>query len=136
MEEQPVPTLALSALSMGSVWRRWDPHLHAPGTLLNDQFSDDWEGYLSAIEAATPAVEVLGVTDYFSIGCYQAARKYHCAGRCAGVKLIFPNVEMRFEVATERKHGVNLHLLFCPDDPNHETEITRILSELSFAFRG
>ena len=27
----------------GSRWHRWDPHLHAPGTLLNDQFGGDWD---------------------------------------------------------------------------------------------
>ena len=26
----------------GSVWHRWDPHIHTPGTALEDQFNDDW----------------------------------------------------------------------------------------------
>ena len=26
-------------LSRGAVWRRWDPHIHAPGTVMNDQFT-------------------------------------------------------------------------------------------------
>jgi len=37
----------------GSVWNRWDPHLHAPGTLLEDQFKGDWEAYLSLIDLPT-----------------------------------------------------------------------------------
>ena len=53
--------------SKGSVWHRWDPHLHAPGTLLNDQFKGDWEKYLARIEQSQPRIEALGVTDYFCI---------------------------------------------------------------------
>src|SRR5688500_4958863 len=40
--------------SRGSEWRRWDPHLHAPGTLLSDGFEGGWEDYLERIETATP----------------------------------------------------------------------------------
>jgi hypothetical protein len=26
-------------ISRGSEWHRWEPHIHAPGTILNNQFS-------------------------------------------------------------------------------------------------
>jgi hypothetical protein len=120
----------------GSEWRRWDPHLHAPGTLLNDQFKDDWAGYLAAINAASPAVEVLGVTDYFSIACYREVRRRHAAGGLPGVKMLFPNVEMRLDLATEKKKPINLHLLFSPDAGGHEDQIERLLGELTFEYRG
>ena len=49
----------------GSIWRRWDPHVHAPGTVLNDQFgADSLDAYLTAIETAGSDVVALGVTDY------------------------------------------------------------------------
>lgn len=38
----------------GSIWHRWDLHMHAPGTLLADQFGGDWEAYLTAIEDSDP----------------------------------------------------------------------------------
>jgi energy-coupling factor transporter ATP-binding protein EcfA2 len=123
-------------VSIGSQWRRWDPHLHAPGTLLNDQFSSDWEGYLSTIESASPVIEALGVTDYFSLGCYSEVRARQRAGRLPSVNLLFPNVEMRLDLATEKRRPVNLHLLFSPEDPDHETEIERALAELSFEYKG
>jgi AAA domain, putative AbiEii toxin, Type IV TA system len=129
----PIPQVGMPN---GSQWRRWDPHIHAPGTLLNDQFKGNWEGYLAAIEAASPAVEVLGVTDYFSIGCYREVKKHHRAGRMPGVKLLFPNVEMRLDVATDKKRAVNLHLLFSPDDDDHEEQIERVLTALSFEFKS
>jgi hypothetical protein len=57
-----------TAWNSGSHWHRWEPHVHAPGTVLNDQFkgADSWERYLGALETATPMIRALGVTDYYS----------------------------------------------------------------------
>jgi hypothetical protein len=56
----------------GSVWRRWDPHIHTPETVLNNQFgADDWDAYLAKIEASEPRIEVLAVTDYSSLDRYE-----------------------------------------------------------------
>lgn len=49
------------SIGPGSLWLRWDPHVHAPGTIFNDQFKGDWEAYLAAIEGATPAIRALGI---------------------------------------------------------------------------
>ena len=123
------------AQALGSQWHRWDPHLHAPGTLLNNQFGDDWERYLTEIEAATPVVRALGITDYYSIEGYRQARAFKKQGRLAGVDLLFPNVEMRLTIETARQKGINLHLLFSPDDPDHESHIERVMGQLTFPFR-
>lgn len=120
----------------GSQWRRWNPHLHAPGTLINDQFQNDWDGYLKAIENATPMVEVLGVTDYLSIECYKAVNAQKTGGRLPNVKMIFPNVEFRMTVETDRLKGINLHLLFSPEDADHVERIERALSALTFEYKG
>lgn len=119
----------------GSEWHRWDPHLHAPGTLLNDQLGGNWEAYLECVERSSPPVHALGVTDYFCIQTYREVRKRKAEGRLSQVELIFPNVEMRLDLKTERKKPINIHLLFSPDDPSHEVEIERILSYLTFEFR-
>jgi hypothetical protein len=57
--------------SIGAQWHRWDPHVHAPGTKLNDQFSgaNSWDEYLDRLEQATPALRAIGVTDYYSLDC-------------------------------------------------------------------
>jgi len=77
----------------------------------------------------------LGVTDYFCIQTYREVRRRKTEGRLSQVELIFPNVEMRLDLKTERKKPINIHLLFSPDDPGHEAEIERILSYLTFEFR-
>ncbi len=42
-------------ISRGSEWHRWEPHIHAPGTILNNQFgaTDPWGAYLATLEGLT-----------------------------------------------------------------------------------
>ena len=119
----------------GSEWRRWDPHIHAPGTLLNDEFHGDWDGFLQEIQEE-PTAEVLGITDYFCIETYREAKKRRQAGAFETAKMIFPNVEMRLDIQTNQGRGINIHLLFSPDDPKHESEILRVLGRLEWEYRG
>ena len=120
--------------SAGSQWHRWDPHLHAPGTALCDQFNGDWGAYLNKIENSSPRVRALGVTDYFSIQTYKTAKAHKAAGRMREVELLFPNVEIRLDIKTDKTRPINMHLLFSPDDPDHEQEIERLLGQLKFEF--
>jgi hypothetical protein len=120
-------------VNLGSEWRRWEPHIHAPGTVLNNQFAGTgpWESYLQTLEALTPKIEAIGVTDYYVTETYEEVLRFHRRGRLPDVQLIFPNVEMRLDVAA-RTGFVNIHLLVSPEDPNHLTELRRILSRLQF----
>ncbi|SFF95904.1 AAA domain-containing protein, putative AbiEii toxin, Type IV TA system [Neptunomonas qingdaonensis] len=120
-------------ISRGSQWRRWEPHIHAPGTILNNQFKGDdpWGEYLTALEELTPRVEAIAVTDYYVTDTYEQVLKYKVDGRLPDVQLIFPNIELRLDVAA--KSGfVNIHLLVSPEDPEHVTELQRILTRLQF----
>jgi hypothetical protein len=118
-------------LSSGSRWLRWDPHVHAPGTLFNDQFKGDWEGYLKALEEAVPTISAIAVTDYYLLDTYQQVLEHRRAGRLSGCDLIFPNVELRLDIGTN-KSWVNAHLLVCPDNVDHLEELERFLASLTF----
>lgn len=122
----------------GSRWRRWDPHIHAPGTILNDQFGGPHtlDDYLNRIETAVPTLEAVGVTDYLTTGGYEAVLEASRQGRVANLALLFPNVEMRLSIETRRSRGVNLHLLVSPDDPDHVAQLQRFLSRLDFDYKG
>jgi len=103
----------------GSEWRKWNLHIHAPGTALNDQFAgadeaEKWENYLAKLESVSD-VAVLGITDYFSIAGYQKLKGFKDAGRIAKVALLLPNVELRIIPATAAAHAINLHVIFAPD---------------------
>ena len=50
----------------GSEWRKWDLHLHPPGTRLSDGYgSADWDRYCTALEKSD--VHAFGITDYFCL---------------------------------------------------------------------
>ena len=124
-------------ISRGSQWRRWEPHIHTPGTVLNDQFGggDAWETYLSTLEGLTPKIEAIAVTDYYVTETYEKVLRHKAAGRLPDVQLIFPNVELRLDVAA-RSGFVNIHLLVSPEDADHLVQLRRILTRFQFQAHG
>ena len=122
----------------GSRWRRWEPHIHAPGTIMASQFRgpDVWDEYLKALEAATPVIEALGITDYYCLECYERVLEAKAAGRLSRCGLIFANVETRLNFGTVKGNWTNLHLLVSPEDPEHVTEARRFLANLTYQTPG
>lgn len=103
----------------GSIWRRWDLHLHTPGTLKNDNYEgttldEKWDKFYKAIReyignGSNPdkAVSVIGITDYLSIQNYLKVKNDNKLPET--VEMILPNVEMRLTL-TGTKSPVNIHL--------------------------
>jgi energy-coupling factor transporter ATP-binding protein EcfA2 len=128
-------TLNDSISGRGSLWHRWEPHIHAPGTVLNDQFDageQGWNSYLEKLETASPAIHALGITDYYGTDGYESVRAAKAAGRLPNCELIFANVELRLDIGTIKGAWVNIHLLVSPEDPNHMQELKRFLGRLQF----
>lgn len=120
-------------IARGSEWCRWEPHIHAPGTILNNQFGggDPWDTYLTTLETTLPKIEAIAVTDYYVTDTYEEILRRTATGRLPEVKLVFPNIEVRLDVAA--KSGfVNLHLLVSPEEPDHLAQVRRILTRLQF----
>lgn len=120
-------------IGRGSEWHRWEPHIHAPGTILNNQFgaADPWGTYLTTLEGLTPKIEAIAVTDYYVTDTYEEFLKHKAAGRLSDVMLLFPNIELRLDVAAKTGF-VNVHLLVSPEDPDHLSEVKRILKRMQF----
>ena len=58
----------------GSKWRKWDLHVHTPGTKLNDGYKVNgaknvWDEFCERIEQSD--VDVFGIADYFSADGYK-----------------------------------------------------------------
>jgi hypothetical protein len=120
-------------ITRGSEWHRWEPHIHGPGTVLNNQFGggDPWDTYLTALESCSPIIEALAVTDYYTTDTYEEVVRRKAAGRLPNIKFLLPNVELRLDIAA-KKGFVNVHLLVNPADAAHVEEIKRFLSRLQF----
>jgi ABC-type lipoprotein export system ATPase subunit len=123
----------------GSVWHRWDPHIHAPGTLLNDQFGTCdtvLSDYLKALNECTPPIRALGITDYYVLDSYEKLKAEVDAGRLPHVDLLFPNIELRFAVNAAKGSPINVHLLVDPSGHDHIEQTKRFLRNLKFEFDG
>ncbi|MCD4792293.1 MAG: hypothetical protein K8R54_03605 [Bacteroidales bacterium] len=103
----------------GSIWRKWDLHIHCPSTVFNNQFEgvtieDKWEKYINEIEKLDD-ISVLGITDYFSIKGYTKMLEFKNKGKFSNIDLLLPNVELRIIPVTDKKKAINLHIIFSPD---------------------
>ncbi len=120
--------------SSGSEWRKWDLHLHAPGTKQNDQFkslddSDVWDAYCRRLHDSD--VQAFGITDYFSADGYFAARDKYKTRYPDSAKVFFPNIELRTnDVVNKEQEEVNIHLLFNPFQHDHTDKIRSFLDSL------
>lgn len=135
--EPSTPTAPMSpAINnlQGSVWHRWDPHIHVPGTLLNDGYhgANPFEDFLVRIESSEPRIRALGITDYLSVELYEKVLHAKKAGRLADVDLVFANVEFRYNIGVAKGSAINAHLLISPDSDNHIGEIKRLLTGLEY----
>ena len=119
----------------GSIWRRWEPHIHAPGTVLADNFPKEngWELYLDALEAVSPPLQAIGVTDYCITRSYERLKEAKARGRLPECDVLFPNVELRLNTGTIKGNFVNIHLLVSPEDSNHVEELNRFLGRFFFS---
>lgn len=130
-------------INRGSEWRRWELHLHTPGTKKSDQYSgsnetEKWNDFYSAIskyvgKGSDPlrAICAIAVTDYLSIDNYFKIRNENRLPDC--IKFIFPNVELRM-VPTAKKSPINIHCIFNPNIV--DCLESRFFSHLKFAYNN
>lgn len=109
-------------MTRGSEWRKWDLHVHTPGTAKNDQYGDTeevWSQYIECLEKSD--ISVFGITDYFSMDNYYRVLEFQDQGYLKG-KTILPNVEMRIEPVTKSGTAINIHAIFDPSLTKEELE--------------
>jgi|GEM_PF-3693024 len=62
----------------GSIWRKWDLHVHTPASYLNSQFPDNWDEYVKggSIENPTIRERAIKVLEGGSEAFRQRKQKY------------------------------------------------------------
>lgn len=120
----------------GSIWRKWDLHIHAPSKYTcakNDNY--DWDNLDEKIEKFIEELKwltgmpVVWITDYFSLDAYKNVIKHK--EELKNITLILPNIEFRITPETSDRRKINLHILFNPAVLEIE-EIERFLYKFEF----
>lgn len=98
----------------GSIWRKWDLHVHSPAS---DGFVGNWEQFESQLKKAV--CDVIGINDYFSVEGYKRTMKRIEDGELdLGDKVILPVVEFRMRDVLKNRHttksgdNINFHVIF------------------------
>jgi hypothetical protein len=100
----------------GSVWRKWDLHVHTPDSLVNSYGgADAWEKFIQALSKLPPEFKVLGINDYIFLDGYKKVVAAKAAGRLPNIDLVLPVIELRLDKFGGSKSGlnrVNYHVIF------------------------
>jgi predicted Zn-dependent protease len=119
----------------GSIWRKWDLHVHTPESLVhNYSGSDPWGRFLDELEALPQEFKVLGINDYIFLDGYKRVlyerRKNN---RLQNIDLVLPVIELRLDkFGGSKTHlsKVNFHVIFS-DELEPEVIEQQFLSALS-----
>lgn len=121
----------------GSVWNKWDLHIHTPKSICNEYGADNtetWEKFITSLENLPEEVKVIGINDYYFIDGFEKVLDYKFnKGRLSNLETIFPVLEFRidtFSSASQTKfQKVNLHILFEIDYSKWQYEVEKIKAE-------
>ena len=101
----------------GSLWRRWDLHVHTPASLHHNYGlgSDVWERFITALEQLPKYFSVIGINDYLFLEGYRKVLEFKSQGRLKNIDTFLPVLEFRLarfagtEGALKR---INYHVVF------------------------
>ena len=103
----------------GSIWRKWDLHVHTPASLTHHfqpgVATDPWDAYIKALAHLPTEFKVLGIDDYLFIDGYIRVREAHRAGLLPNLDLVLPVIEIRldkFGGTSSAWSKVNFHVVF------------------------
>lgn len=124
-------------ITQGSIWQKWDLHLHPPFTQLADAYKtigteNVLDNFCDEIESSD--VLVFGITDYFSFRAYTIFIEAFGKKYPNSKKQFFFNLELRLnETVNKELEEVNIHLIF---NPLSLTIVDKFLSRLKITKTG
>lgn len=129
-----------SKFARGAEWRKWDLHVHTPGTLKEDKYEGEsidekWQKFCESINSDRENISVIGVTDYLLLDNYQKFVQLVEEGKITKkFDLILPNIELRITPVTGGGRALNLHIIVDPEFVDQLGD--RIYSKLSMKSGG
>ena len=100
----------------GSIWRKWDLHVHTPASIFHNYSDPDrWERFIQELEQLPPEFKVIGVNDYLFLDGYKYLLSEKNKGRLPNIELLLPVIELRidkFGGTTGHLSRVNYHIIF------------------------
>ncbi|MCK4736630.1 MAG: hypothetical protein KAT65_29520, partial [Methanophagales archaeon] len=102
----------------GSIWRKWDLHVHTPESFhhgYGNNTDETWEKFISDLENIPPEFKVIGVNDYIFVDGYKKILKEKEKGRLSNIELFLPVIELRldkFGGSESKLSKVNFHIIF------------------------
>ena len=134
-------------MKKGSIWRKWDLHVHTPFSILNNGFGNNWDEYIKQLftKAINEKISAIGITDYFIIDGYKKIKSEYLNNQQKLSELftteqieiiktiiIFPNIEFRLNKLVG-PNRINFHVLFSDEVCIEDIE-ENFLHELDFVY--
>ena len=122
----------MKRFARGSEWRKWDLHVHPPGTTLSNAYQDidgvpALDVFCKIVHESD--VQAIGITDYFSLDGFFTFKERYDQLYPSTTKVFFPNLEIRLNESVNRgTEPVDFHLIFPPGLTREEAD--RFLQEL------
>ncbi|KJR44358.1 ATPase involved in DNA repair [Desulfosporosinus sp. I2] len=118
--------------SRGSLWRKWDLHVHTPASIVQHYGSNSeetWERFISDLEELPKDFSVLGINDYLFLDGYERLkREKEVNHRLKNIDLLLPVLEFRISKFAGVNFGslkrINFHVVF-----SNEVEPSTIRSQ-------
>lgn len=131
----------MSGNPRGSLWNKWDLHVHTPSSIVQDYGGDDdttWEKFFTDIESLPKEFKVIGINDYILIDGYKKVIQAHQNGRMANIKLFLPVIELRLDKfgqsGDDKFSCINYHVIFSNEVTPEDIE-QQFLSKLSTTYK-
>jgi ABC-type lipoprotein export system ATPase subunit len=128
---KPISTdMEYSGDSRGSMWNKWDLHVHTPASVVNGYCLASeiltWEKYIAELEQLSPEIKVLGINDYFNLEGYKKLlHEKEKNNRLKNIELLLPVVELRISSYSGQSdlRKINYHIIFSNELTSHEIEL-------------
>jgi hypothetical protein len=102
----------------GSLWRKWDLHIHTPNSMVNHYEGatpeEKWDRFVLELESLPDEFKVIGINDYLFIDGYEKVLDYKKNGRLKNIETIFPVIEFRIKKFGGHREfkRINFHVIF------------------------